>query len=115
MGEQRRLIGRGRPIERNTMRMHGDEILVDDGYALMAVEFQVRRGIGVEAWHPNLLSLLGPEAPPDQNEVKGIGTRRVNGVRPEERTLNGAHENKALPVAEGRPGDPLVEDGCGAG
>ena len=79
-------------------------------YALMTVEFQVRRGLGLQARHPNFLSLSGIEASADQNEVNGVGTRNVDGVRPQERALNGAQENKALPVAQRRPGDPVVKD-----
>jgi hypothetical protein len=74
------------------------------------VEFQVRRGLGLQTRHPNFLSLSGIEASADQNEVNGVGTRNVDGVRPQERALNGAQENKALPVAQRRPGDPVVND-----
>jgi len=91
--------------------MRGDGALVDDGYALMTVEFQVRRGLGLQARHPNFLLLSGIEASADQNEVYGVRTRHVDGMRSQERALNGAQENKALPVAESRPGDPLIKDG----
>ena len=65
----------------------------------------------MEARHRNLLLLAGAEASPDQNEIEGIRARRVDGVRPQQRALNRAQENKALPVAQSRPGDSLVEDG----
>ena len=111
MSEQGRLIGCGRPIERDATRMRGDRALLDDVYALMTVEFQVRRGLGLQTRHPNFLSLSGIEASADQNEVNGVGTRSVDGVRPQERALNGAQENKALPIAESRAGNPVAEDG----
>jgi hypothetical protein len=107
MSEQGRLIGCGRPIERDATRMRGDGALLDDVYALMTVEFQVRRGRGLQTRHPNFLSLSGIEASADQNEVNGVGTRNVNGVRQQERALNGAQENKALPVAQRKAGRPL--------
>ena len=77
----------------------------------MTVKFQVRRRLGLQARHLNFLALSKVEASANQNEIDGVGTRHVNGVRPQERALSGGQENKALPVAESRPGDPLIEDG----
>ena len=42
MCEQSRLIGCSRPIECDATRMHRNEALIDNSYALMTVEFQVR-------------------------------------------------------------------------